>query len=169
MLARLVSSLCSKSISRVRRLSPSPTNAARRPSCPPAWKPRYKKRCYERKELVNDPRLPISDYNYSALRDRLRKTGVTVSATTITDRAKKLECYKPHRKGKAHDRQVITAAIGALVQRDASLHLWSPFAAEKWTLITSIDDYTTITAASSSLRISSCRKPPGPIFRLRKP
>jgi len=65
-----------------------------------------------------------------------------VSATTITDRAKKLECYKPHRKGKAHDRQVVTAAIGALVQHDASLHLWSPFAEEKWTLITSIDDYS---------------------------
>jgi hypothetical protein len=94
------------------------------------------------KELVNDPQLPISDYNYSALRDRLKKTGITVSATTITDRAKKLECYKPHRKGKAHDRQVVTAAIGALVQHDASPHLWSPFAEEKWTLITSIDDYS---------------------------
>jgi hypothetical protein len=44
------------------------------------------------KELVNDPRLPISDYNYSALRDRLKKTGVTVSATTITYWAKKREC-----------------------------------------------------------------------------
>jgi len=94
------------------------------------------------KELVEDPRLPISDYNYSALRDRLKKTGVKVPATTITDRAKKLECYKPHPKGKAHDREVVTAAIGALVQHDASLHLWSPFAEEKWTLITSIDDYS---------------------------
>ncbi len=94
------------------------------------------------KELVDDPDLPISDYNYSALRDRLKKTGLIVSATTITDRAKKLECYKPHRKGKAHDRQVVTAAIGDLVQHDASLHLWSPFAQEKWTLITSIDDYS---------------------------
>jgi len=28
------------------------------------------------------------------------------------------------------------------VQHDASLHLWSPFAEEKWTLITSIDDYS---------------------------
>ncbi len=94
------------------------------------------------KALVDDPRLPISDYNYSALRDRLKKTGVKVSATTITDRAKQLDCYKPHPKGKAHDRQVVTAAIGALIQHDASLHLWSPFASEKWTLITSIDDYS---------------------------
>jgi hypothetical protein len=94
------------------------------------------------KGLVEDRRLPISDYNYSAVRDRLKKKGVTVSATTITDRAKQLECYKPRRKGKAHDREVVTASIGALVQHDASLHLWSPFAGEKWTLITSIDDYS---------------------------
>jgi hypothetical protein len=96
----------------------------------------------QEKGLVDDPQLPISDYNYSALRDRLKKKGITVSATTITDRAKQLDCYKPHPKGKAHDRQVVTAAIGALVQHDASLHLWSPFAEEKWTLITSIDDYS---------------------------
>jgi hypothetical protein len=94
------------------------------------------------KELVDDPQLPISDYNYAALRDRLKKKGFLVSATTITARAKQLGCYKPHPKGKAHDRQVVTAAIGALVQHDASIHLWSPFASEKWTLITSIDDYS---------------------------
>jgi hypothetical protein len=94
------------------------------------------------KELVEDPRLPISDYNYSALRDRLNQKGIKVSATTITARAKQLDCYKPHPKGKAHDREVVTAAIGALVQHDASLHLWSPYAEEKWTLITSIDDYS---------------------------
>ena len=88
----------------------------------------------QEKELVDDPHLPISDYNYSALRDRLNKRGVTVSATTITARAKQLDCYKPHPKGKAHDRQVVTTAIGALVQHDASLHLWSPFASEKWAL-----------------------------------
>jgi hypothetical protein len=92
--------------------------------------------------LVEDRRLPISDYNYSAICDRLKKTGITVSATTITDRAKKLGCYRPHRKGRVHDREVVTAAIGALVQHDASLHLWSPYAAAKWTLITSLDDYS---------------------------
>jgi len=37
---------------------------------------------------------------------------------------------------------VLTAAIGALVQHDASHHLWSPLAKQKWTLITSIDDYS---------------------------
>jgi hypothetical protein len=93
-------------------------------------------------KLVEDRRLPISDYNYSALRDRLEQKGIRVSTTTITARAKQLGCYRPHPKGKAHDREVVTAAIGALVQHDASLHLWSPFATEKWTLITSLDDYS---------------------------
>jgi transposase len=93
-------------------------------------------------KLVEDRRLPISDYNYSAIRDRLEQKGVLVSTTTITTRAKQLGCYRPHPKGKAHDREVVTAAIGALVQHDASVHLWSPFATEKWTLITSLDDYS---------------------------
>ena len=94
------------------------------------------------KGLVEDRRLPISGYNYSALRDRLRKNNINVSVTTIIRRAKSMDCYKPHRKGKAHDREVLTASIGALVQHDASIHLWSPYAQEKWTLITSIDDFS---------------------------
>ena len=94
------------------------------------------------KELVENPELPISSYNYSAIQDRLEKKGFTVSATTITKRAKELGCYLPRPKKKAHDRQVVTTAIGALVQHDASTHLWSPFAKEKWTLITSLDDYS---------------------------
>jgi hypothetical protein len=94
------------------------------------------------KALVEDPALPIWDYNYSALRDRLRQKGMIVSATTITQRAKGLGCYLPHPKKKVHDRQVVTTSIGAMVQHDASTHLWSPYAGEKWTLITSIDDYS---------------------------
>ena len=94
------------------------------------------------KALVEDPELPISSYNYLAMRDRLKKRGITVSATTITKRAKELDCYQPHRRQKVHDRQVITTAIGALVQHDASTHNWSPFAEKKWTLITSLDDYS---------------------------
>ncbi len=93
-------------------------------------------------KLVEDHRLPISDYNYSAIRDRLEQKGIIVSTTTITARAKQLGCYRPHPKGKAHDREVVTAAVGALIQHDASLHLWSPYATEKWTLITSLDDYS---------------------------
>ena len=94
------------------------------------------------KQLVEDPRLPITSYNYSALRDRLRKKKIQVSVPTIIQRAKQLDCYKPQRKRKVHDRMVVTSAIGALIQHDASLHLWSPYASEKWTLITSIDDFS---------------------------
>ena len=49
----------------------------------------------EEKEIVQDPDLPISGYNYSAVRDRLRKKGIEVSLTTIIDRAKRLGCHKP--------------------------------------------------------------------------
>jgi hypothetical protein len=94
------------------------------------------------KQIVEDPNLPISDYNYTALRDRLKKRGIEVSVTTLIDRAKKLGCYRARKKRKFHDREVLTASIGALVQHDGSSHLWSPFAREKWTLITSIDDYS---------------------------
>jgi transposase len=94
------------------------------------------------KDLIEDPRLPIHEYNYSALRDRLHKKGIQVSVPTIIKRAKRIDCYKPRRKTKIHDREVVTTAIGALAQHDASLHLWSPYAQEKWTLITSIDDYS---------------------------
>ena len=94
------------------------------------------------KVLVEDKRLPISSYNYSAIRDRLNSQGVYVSIPTIIKRAKELDCYIPHRKEKHHDREIITSAIGELIQHDASWHLWSPFAKEKWTLITSLDDYS---------------------------
>jgi hypothetical protein len=94
------------------------------------------------KELVDNPQLPITSYNYTALRDRLQKKKIRVSVPTIIQRAKQLECYKPQRKHKIHDRVVVTSAIGALIQHDASLHLWSPYASEKWTLITSIDDFS---------------------------
>jgi hypothetical protein len=94
------------------------------------------------KAIVEDKRLPISGYNYSALRDRLKKKDIKVSVPTIIDRAKRLGCHKPRKKCKAHDRKVVTASIGALIQHDSSLHLWSPFAQEKWVLITSIDDFS---------------------------
>ena len=52
------------------------------------------------KAIVEDPDLPISGYNYAAIRDRLYKKGkgIEVSVTTIIDRAKKLDCHKA-RKG----------------------------------------------------------------------
>ena len=96
----------------------------------------------EEKALVEDKSLPISTYNYSAVRDTLDKAGIEVSLPTVIDRAKRLGCYKPPRKAKVHDREVITATTGDLIQHDASHHRWSPYASEPWTLITSLDDYS---------------------------
>jgi hypothetical protein len=53
-----------------------------------------------------------------------------------------LGCYQPHPRKKAHDREVLTTAIGALIQHDASHHRWSPYAREKWGLVTSLDDFS---------------------------
>jgi hypothetical protein len=94
------------------------------------------------KALIENKEMPIHDYNYAALVDRLKKKGHPVSTTTVIKRAKALQCYRPRKKRKAHDREVLTQSIGDLIQHDASLHRWSPFATEKWTLITSIDDYS---------------------------
>lgn len=96
----------------------------------------------QEKAFVEDSDLPISGYNYSAMKDRLKKKDIQGSLTTIINRAKKLDCHKPRRKRKTHDWEVLTASIGALIQHDASTHKWSPFAKEKWTLITSIDDFS---------------------------
>ena len=101
-----------------------------------------KRALLQAKEIVKDPRLPLSGYNYSAVRDRLLREGIRVSLNTIISRAKDLGCYKPRRKRKAHNREVVTVAIGALLQHDASTHLWSPFAQEKWALVTTIDDFS---------------------------
>jgi transposase len=95
------------------------------------------------KALVNNKDLPITGYNYAALADRLKKTGVNVSTTTVIKCAIQQGCYLLKRKKKdRHDREVITSAAGDLIQHDASLHLWSPYAENKWTLITSLDDHT---------------------------
>jgi len=115
------------------------TNSARLPS---SVEREIEKELMLDKNLIEDSSLPITTYNYSAIRDRLIKHGVTVSLSTIIDRAKSLGCYQPHPAKQAHDREVVTTAIGALIQHDASHHRWSPYAEEKWVLITSLDDYS---------------------------
>lgn len=98
---------------------------------------------FQEKDLVENKELPISNYNYAALADRLKKAGVQVSSTTIIKRAKQHGCYLAKKKRKdRHDREIITSAIGDLIQHDASTHKWSPYALEKWTLITSLDDHS---------------------------
>ncbi len=95
------------------------------------------------KALVENKELPISGYNCAAVTDRLKKAGVQVSTTTVIKRAIQHDCYLPKRRKKdRHDREVLTSAAGDLIQHDASLHKWSPYASDKWTLITSLDDYT---------------------------
>jgi transposase len=95
------------------------------------------------KKIIQNKEVPLTSYNYSYLRDRLR--GIyhqKVSLPTIIDRAKKHGFYlrKPQRT--AHDREVLTRYVGELIQHDASHHLWAPAAQEKWYLITSLDDYS---------------------------
>lgn len=95
------------------------------------------------KQLIENPNIPITSYNYTAIRDRLReKHNIVVSVPTIISRAKEIGCYQPKKRKAFHDREVLTTAIGALIQHDASHHLWSPYVQEKWVLITSLDDFS---------------------------
>ena len=95
------------------------------------------------KRFIEDKNIPIRTYNYSYIRDQLwSKYRQKVSVPTIIDRAKKNNFYFPRPKRKAHDREVLTNYVGELIQHDSSWHKWSPYAAEKWHLITSLDDYS---------------------------
>jgi len=116
------------------------------------------------RSLVENRQLPISSYNYSAVRDRLLRRGIEVSLTTIIERAKVLGCHRPRPKKKAHEREVITAAIGALIQHDASHHLWSPYAKENGHSSVPL----MITAVRSSLLTSLRKRLPGLISRPQK-
>ncbi len=91
------------------------------------------------KQFIDNKDIPIRSYNYSFIRNDLaRRYHQDVSLNTIISRAKEHGYYIPCSKKKAaHDREVITNNIGELIQHDSSLHLWSPYAKEKWWLITS--------------------------------
>ena len=109
---------------------------------PELWEKGIADALLEEKELIDNPALPITSYNYSALKDRLAGQGIEVSLPTLIARAKNLGCYKPRKAKKSHEREVVTAAVGSLIQHDASHHLWSPYAPERWALLTSIDDFS---------------------------
>lgn len=95
------------------------------------------------KQLIDSPNIPITSYNYSALKDRLQnKQGISVGLSTIIRRAKSLGYYQSKKPRKTHDREVLTTAIGALIQHDTSFHQWSPYIKDKWPLVTSLDDYS---------------------------
>jgi transposase len=79
------------------------------------------------KELVDNPEMPISSYNYSALRDRLKHKGIEVSLPMIIKQTNEMKCYRSKRKGKSHDWEAVPTAIGALIKHDASAYTWSLF------------------------------------------
>ena len=96
------------------------------------------------KRLIQDKDMPVTFYNYSYIKDELkRKYHQEVSLPTIISRAKREGFYIVKRKrAKAHDHQVSTQYIGQLIQHDSSHHKFSPYADRKWYLITSLDDYS---------------------------
>ena len=95
------------------------------------------------KDLIKAKDVPIRYYNYSFIKDLLeQKYCQKVSLPTIIDRAKRNNFYFLRPKRKAHDREVITNYPGELIQHDSSHHLFAPYAASKWYLITSLDDYS---------------------------
>ena len=95
------------------------------------------------KKLIQDKNLPLKSYNYSYVRDQLEKEyHQKVSLTTIIKRAKEYGFYLKKPKRKIHDREVLTNYVGELIQHDSSFHKWSPYALEKWYLITSLDDFS---------------------------
>jgi hypothetical protein len=95
------------------------------------------------KNIIQNKDIPLSSYNYSYVKDRLKKKYYQkVSLTTIIRRAKKHGFYLKKLKKTAHDREVLTHYAGELIQHDSSYHLWAPAAQEKWYLITSLDDYS---------------------------
>ena len=95
------------------------------------------------KRLIDHPAMPVKFYNYAAVRDAVvKETGESVTAQTVINRAKEWGFYIEKPKGRAHTREVLTEAVGMLLQHDASEHLWSPFATNKWSLITTLDDHS---------------------------
>jgi len=95
------------------------------------------------KGLIDNKEIPIKYYNYSYIKDLLeQKYSQRVSLPTIIDRAKRNNFYFLRPKRKAHDREVLTNYPGELIQHDSSHHQFAPYAASKWYLITSLDDYS---------------------------
>jgi len=94
------------------------------------------------KDLIKNKDIPIKWYNYSYIKDILENDyNQKVSLSTIINRAKTNGFYLTKPKRKVHDREVITNYSGELIQHDSSHHQFSKYA-NKWYLITSLDDYS---------------------------
>lgn len=105
------------------------------------------------KRFIDNPAMPIMFYNYAAIRDTVVENTAHeyLSAQTVINYAKKWGFYIERPKNKQrHTREVITDYVGMLLQHDASLHQWSPYALlpngkpRKWSLITTLDDHSRI-------------------------
>lgn len=96
------------------------------------------------KELIDNKNAPIWSYNYSFIKNEIKKRyKQTVSLPTIITRAKEHGFYiQRSKKTKAHTREVITNNVGELIQHDSSIHMWAPATNQKWWLITSLDDFS---------------------------
>jgi hypothetical protein len=95
------------------------------------------------KKIIRDKEIPLLIYNYSYIKDRLRKIyRQKVSLNTIIHRAKEHGFYLKKPRRIPHDREVLTRYAGELIQHDSCYHFWAPAAKDKWYLITSSDDYS---------------------------
>ena len=95
------------------------------------------------KDLIKAKDVPIRCYNYSCIKDILENDyKQKVSLSTIINRAKANGFYLTKPKRKVHEKEVITNYPGELIQHDSSHHQFAPYAASKWYLITSLDDYS---------------------------
>lgn len=95
------------------------------------------------KALIENRDMPVWQYNYSAVRDEVRRRiGQNISDETIRRRAHAWGFITVKPPPQRHDRIVQTTAVGMIFQHDASDHLWTPYAEKKWQLITTLDDYS---------------------------
>lgn len=95
------------------------------------------------KKLIDNKDIAIKTYNYSAVQELLEeKHKITISLSTIINRAKNNGYYAGKPPKKIHDREVLTNLAGEMLQHDSSHHLWSPYMDKKLYLITTIDDYS---------------------------
>lgn len=95
------------------------------------------------RSLIDNPQMPVKFYNYRAVRDEVvKRLGKNISDQTIRNRAHAWGFATEKPKTKPHDRIVLTSAVGQLFQHDSSSHQWSPLTFNKWSLITTLDDYS---------------------------
>jgi hypothetical protein len=94
------------------------------------------------KHLIKAKDVPIRCYNYSYIKDILENDyHQKVSLSTIINRSKTKGFYLLKSKRKVHEKEVITHYPGEMIQHDSSHHQFSKYA-NKWYLITSLDDYS---------------------------